>query len=78
MLNSANIFFRRRFSSSMAFIEDTIKASIPPYLACPGRRSLPLRAAEGGERAGVASGHPGKSQDRPRSVARARSSEEGV
>jgi hypothetical protein len=28
-----NIFFRRRFSSSIAFIEDIIEASIPPYLA---------------------------------------------
>jgi hypothetical protein len=33
MLSSANIFFRRRFSSSMAFIEDTMDASMPPYLA---------------------------------------------
>jgi len=33
MLNSANIFFKRRFSSSIAFICETIEASIPPYLA---------------------------------------------
>ena len=32
MLISAYIRFRRRFSSAMAFITDTIDASIPPYL----------------------------------------------
>ncbi len=33
MLSSENIFFGRRFSSSIAFVGETIEASIPPYLA---------------------------------------------